>query len=115
MMQSFSVTTPAEQAVIATRLAPARSASEDGLLEHVFQELTDVLKLQCVVLDADYHLLHTFGDVSSILKVPAGRSTLEVFKMLPRPLATALRAALARVAKEHRDILYEGIEISGAE
>jgi two-component system CheB/CheR fusion protein len=112
LMQSFSVTAPADQTVMATRAGPVRSASDDGLLEHVFQELTDVLALRCVVLDADYQLLHTFGDVSSLLKVPAGRSTLEIFKLLPRPLSTALRAALARVAKEHRDILYEGIEIA---
>lgn len=111
MMQSFSVTTAAEQAVLATRANVSRSASDEGLLEHVFQELTDVLKLRCVVLDADYQLLHTFGDVSGLLKVPAGRSTLEIFKLLPRQLSAALRAALARVAKENRDVLFEGIEV----
>jgi two-component system, chemotaxis family, CheB/CheR fusion protein len=111
MMQSFSVTTAAEQAVLATRANVSRSASDEGLLEHVFQELTDVLKLRCVVLDADYQLLHTFGDVSGLLKVPAGRSTLEIFKLLPRQLSAALRAALARVSKENRDVLFEGIEV----
>ena len=111
LMQSFSPTTAAEQAVVATRNVPSRTATEDGLLEHVFQELTDVLQLRCVVLDADYQLIHTFGDVSSLLKVQPGRSTLEIFKLLPRPLSTALRAALGRIAKEHRDILYEGIEV----
>ncbi|MCA2985552.1 chemotaxis protein CheB [Gemmatimonas sp.] len=112
LMQSFSATTAAEQAVLATRSGAPRTATEDGLLERVFQELTDVLKLRCVVLDAEYQLLHTFGDVSSLLKVPAGRSTLEIFKLLPRPLSAALRAALGRVAKEHREILYEGIEVA---
>jgi two-component system, chemotaxis family, CheB/CheR fusion protein len=112
LMQSFSVTSAAEQAVLATRGGQSRTASEDGLLERVFQEFTDVLKLRCVVLDAEFQLLHTFGDVSSLLKVPAGRSTLEIFKLLPRPLTAALRAALGRVAKEHREILYEGIEVA---
>lgn len=112
LMQSFSVSTPAEQAVMATRASNPRTASEDGLLERVFQEFTDVLKLRCVVLDGEYQLLHTFGDVSTLLKVPPGRSTLEIFKLLPRPLSAALRAALGRVAKEHREILYEGIEVA---
>lgn len=112
LMQSFSSSTAAEQAVLATRSGATRTASEDGLLERVFQEFTDVLKLRCVVLDAEFQLLHTFGDVSTLLKVPAGRSTLEIFKLLPRPLSAALRAALGRVAKEHREILYEGIEVA---
>jgi two-component system, chemotaxis family, CheB/CheR fusion protein len=115
LMQSFTMATAAEYPVATMRAVQGRSATEDGLLEHVFQELTDVLELRCVVLDADYQLLHTFGDVSSLLKVPPGRSTLEIFKLLPRPLSTALRAALARSAKENRQILYEGIEVSADE
>lgn len=115
LMQTYGMPTAAEQAVLATRNAPARSAAEDGLLEHVFQELTDLLKLRCVVLDAEFQLLHTFGDVSSLLRVPAGRSTLEIFKLLPRQLSAALRAALGRIAKEHREIVYEGIEVNPGE
>ncbi|MBY0491303.1 MAG: PAS domain-containing protein [Gemmatimonadaceae bacterium] len=115
LMQTYGVTTGAEAAVLSTRGQATRSAAEDGLLEHVFQELTDLLKLRCVVLDAEFQLLHTFGDVSTLLKVPAGRSTLEIFKLLPRPLSAALRAALGRIAKEHREIIYEGIELQSNE
>lgn len=115
LMHSYAVPSAHAQMHTATRMVEPRSAQEDGLLEYVFQELTDVLKLRCVVLDADFHLLHTFGDVSTLLKVPAGRSTLEIFKLLPRALSAALRAALGRVDKEQREIIYEGIEVSPGE
>jgi two-component system CheB/CheR fusion protein len=112
LMQSYGAnTTPAERAVLNTRPGATRTTADDGLLEYVFQELTSLLTLRCVVLDADFQLLHTFGDVSSLLKVPAGRSTLEIFKLLPRPLGSALRAALGRIAKENREVVYEGIEV----
>ena len=112
LMHSYATPSAAEQTAMAARTGAPRSAAEEGLLEHVFQELTDVLELRCVVLDADFHLMHTFGDVSALLKVPAGRSTLEIFRLLPRALSAALRSALARVAKEHREIIYEGIEVA---
>ncbi|MFN9088595.1 MAG: CheR family methyltransferase [Gemmatimonadaceae bacterium] len=115
LMHTYALPSAAEQTAMAARSGAPRSAGEEGLLEHVFQELTDVLALRCVVLAADFHLLHTFGDVSSLLKVPAGRSTLEIFKLLPRALSAALRSALARVAEEQREIIYDGIEVAPGE
>lgn len=85
------------------------------LLDRVCQEFADLQQLRCVVLDPEGQLLHTFGDLSGLLRVPTGRSTLEVFRLLPRPVASALRTVLARVAKEQREVVFEGIDIGGDE
>ncbi|MFO0095302.1 MAG: PAS domain-containing protein [Gemmatimonadaceae bacterium] len=47
--------------------------------------------------------------------MPAGRGTLVFFKLLPRALSAALRSALARVAEEQREIIYDGIEVAPGE
>ncbi|BCS35644.1 hypothetical protein TBR22_A48780 [Luteitalea sp. TBR-22] len=83
---------------------------DPGLLERVYQELADVLQLRCLVLDADFNLLHTFGDAGALLQVPQGRSTLEIARLLPRQLATTLRAALARTIKTGMDVSYENVD-----
>lgn len=113
VMQSFSATAMPEHVLVRTHTA--RTTADDGLLEHVFQELTDALELRAIVLDADLQLLHTFGDVSALLKVPSGRSTLDIMRLVPRPIGNALRTAVARIAKEHRPIVYEAIEIAAGD
>ncbi len=94
------------------RAGSLRAAVDDDMLELVLQELTQVLTLRCVILDADFHLIHTFGDVSGLLQVPTGRSTLEIFRLLIKPLASALRTALARISRDRRQVVYEGIEVA---
>lgn len=93
----------------APRAWGTRLPGEELLLDRVYQELSSALGMRCVVLDAEYHLVHAFGNVGDLLHVSPGRSTLEIFKLLPKPLAAALRTALGRAMRES-EVAYRGID-----
>jgi len=64
------------------------------------------------VLDAEFRLMHSFGDTSDILRVAPGRMTLDVFSMLAKELQLPLRSALARAAREHGAIEFNGVALA---
>jgi two-component system CheB/CheR fusion protein len=103
---SRRVTIPDELA----RSRPRAAVPDASVFERVYQELADVLQLKCLLVDAEFNLLHTFGDAGALLQMPQGRTTLEVSRLLPRPLATMLRAALARTLKTGADVSYENVD-----
>ncbi len=94
----------------------AAPSDEDHVLEKVYQELMGALSLRCIVLDQEFRIIHSFGEVGEILQLRPGRATLDLLKLVPKELVTPLRSALSRAAKDRREFAYEGIELrdSGA-
>jgi two-component system CheB/CheR fusion protein len=87
-----------------------RGGADDPFLERVYQELVGSLDARCLVLDAEGTLLHSFGDLRDLLRVPSGRSSLDVAKLLPEPLAGTLRSGLLRAVQGGPEVAYTGLK-----
>ncbi|MDY3555236.1 chemotaxis protein CheB [Gemmata sp. JC717] len=86
--------------------APARAprlTGDDVLLDRVHQELVRALEQTCFVVDADYRLLHSYGNTAEVLTVPPGRATLDLLRMVPAELGAAIRTAVLRAAKDGQE------------
>lgn len=88
-----------------------RHQAEDGVLERVYQDLMSALDVRCLVLDSDFRVQHTFGNVGDIVQLRPGRATLDLLRMVPRELQTPLRSALTRAMKERREVAYDAIDM----
>lgn len=64
-----------------------------------------------ILTDAEFRILHTFGDVSHVLCVPQGEFTADVTKLVPDRLRTPVSAALARAAKKGKPVVFTDVEL----
>ena len=87
---------------LATR--PSRLTGDDMLLDRIHQELIQALDQICFVVDADFRLLHSYGNTANVLSIPPGRATLDLLRMVPVELGTVLRSTLLQVVKENREV-----------
>jgi two-component system CheB/CheR fusion protein len=62
-----------------------------------------------LLIDETYQLVHCFGGVESVLRLPGGRATTNVLDLLPHALKTPLSGALQHAAKEHQAVRYTGL------
>ncbi|ACY15752.1 chemotaxis protein CheB [Haliangium ochraceum] len=62
-----------------------------------------------LLVDEHYHLVHAFGGVERILRVPAGRASVNVLDLMPQSLRTPLSGALQHAGKERAPIRYVGL------
>ena len=62
-----------------------------------------------LLIDEGFQLVHCFGGVESVLRLPGGRATTNVLDLLPPALRTPLSGALQHAAKEHQAISYTGL------
>jgi two-component system CheB/CheR fusion protein len=66
----------------------------------------------CLVLNANYEILYSFGQPQRFLTVHPGEASLSVLRLLPRPLSLALSSALRRAAKERQTVRYSDVRMS---
>lgn len=71
---------------------PAKSNSYDEgqILNLAYESLLNHYMPPSLVLNEELELLHCFGDARKLLKVPEGKSTLNVCRMLPAELSAAV-------------------------
>jgi two-component system CheB/CheR fusion protein len=62
-----------------------------------------------LLVDEAYQLVHCFGGVESVLRLPSGRATTNVLDLLPGVLKTPLSGALQHAAKDLQPIRYTGL------
>ncbi|MDY3562423.1 PAS domain-containing protein [Gemmata sp. JC673] len=91
-----------------------RLTGDDVLLDRVHQELVRALGQTCLVVDAGYRLLHSYGNAAEVLTVPPGRATLDLLRMVPAELASAIRVSVLRAAKEGQEA-SQPVTLGGAD
>jgi two-component system CheB/CheR fusion protein len=62
-----------------------------------------------LLVDEAHQLVHCFGGVEGVLRMPSGRATTNVLDLLPPALKTPVSGALQHAAKEHQAIRYTGL------
>ncbi len=102
---------PSRERLLRSHFTPAASTRppENTLIETVQEQLISRFAPLCLLIDEGGDLLHTFGPLPDYLRLPIGRATLNVVKMLPKELGLALSTALHRCIKDREEVLYNNI------
>jgi two-component system CheB/CheR fusion protein len=90
---------------------PSPVGREDPVLFEVFAGMLDESLPPSILLDRKHEIVHTFGDVSSILRVPRGRPSLALLDMLDGDLKLAVAGALHRAQRSPTPITFSGLRI----
>jgi two-component system CheB/CheR fusion protein len=103
------------RASIAPALREDRAASTaargpgDAVLTEVFARLLDTHLPPGVLVNHRHEIVHTFGDVARVLKMPRGRPSLALLDQLEGDLKLAVAGALHRAGRASAAIAYEGV------
>ncbi|MEM9273776.1 MAG: chemotaxis protein CheB [Cyanobacteria bacterium P01_F01_bin.143] len=93
---------------------PSRASSENRLepmLDKAFSYFLEKNQATCFLVDREHKLFHAFNDNINILKVPLGRTTTDITKMIVPELQLPLITALHRAKRERSPVSYLGIKM----
>lgn len=84
-------------------------------LEDIREKLTMELIPPTLIVDEELNLLHTFNDVSEFLKIPVGRASLNLTRMLPNSIALMIRNGIRRANESSDSVYFTGLSINKEE
>lgn len=96
-----------------TPLVPSRSSAgrrgpEAHLLD-LFGSLLDDALPPSVLVDANHQVIHSFGDISALLRLPRGRPSLGLLDMLDGDFKLAVAGALHRAARVRAPVSFTDV------
>ena len=111
--------------VISTGIKVIQSKPEEDYFTRVernkweMEDIRTILIEEClppsVLVDENGELVQICGDVDKYLKVPRGKVSYDIQKMVPKELSTALGTAISKVIKERKAVGYSNIKVKLAE
>ncbi|MEM8503821.1 MAG: chemotaxis protein CheB [Cyanobacteria bacterium P01_D01_bin.1] len=104
----------ANKKTLQTLLPSSKQSTFDPLLETAFKTLLQDRSATCLLINRDSQLLHVCCDALSLLRIPPGRASQEVFRMLPASLQLPISTALHRAQKKDRKVRYGDCQINEA-
>ncbi|MEM8719863.1 MAG: chemotaxis protein CheB [Cyanobacteria bacterium P01_G01_bin.39] len=93
---------------------PSKSSDVNHLepmLDVAFSYFLQKNNATCLLVDRQHRLFHAFNDQLNILKVPSGRTTTDITKMIVADLQLPLITALHRAKRERSPVSYLGIKM----
>ncbi len=94
--------------------APTKIGNEtrlEPMLDQAFSSFLSKYKATCFLVDRKHKLFHTFNDSIKVLKMPLGRITTDITKLIIRDLQLPLITALHRAKGERSPVSYLGIKV----
>lgn len=94
---------------------PSKQTQENQLepmLDRAFSSYLAKHKATCLLVDREHKLFHAFNDDLNILRVPFGRTTTDITKMIVPDLQLPLITALHRAKRERSPVSYLGIRMA---
>lgn len=99
----------------ATTSVQATGTEVRGVYEPIYENILGRYMPPSAIVDELRQLVHVFGDLGSLLRLPVGPMDLNILKMAPRELAIPLGAALEQAEKERREVTLEPITFTSDE
>jgi len=86
--------------------------SKNKFLEELFEQIMSDYLPPSVIIDNQFEIFHSIGNVNKFLSIPKGPVSLNLLKMLPKELSLAVSSILRRAEKNTDDIevILENIE-----
>lgn len=102
----------ADRGLTTVEIGPPDKQHQKKIWEAVSARLMAEFGTTCLVLNANYEILYSFGEPQRFLTVHPGQASLSVLKLVPRALSLALSSALRRAAKEKQTVRYSHVRLS---
>ena len=93
------------------RERPQAKAHLEPMLEKAFGNFLNKYRATCFLVDREHQLFHTFNDGIKVLKIPLGKTTTDITKLVAADLQLPLITALHRAKAERSPISYQGIKV----
>jgi two-component system, chemotaxis family, CheB/CheR fusion protein len=77
----------------------------------LYDQLLDRAMPPSLLVDEQYHLVHTFGGAESLLRIKGGRASASVLDLVDDNIKTALLGALQHAHKERTTVRLAGIPV----
>ncbi|MEM9506647.1 MAG: chemotaxis protein CheB [Cyanobacteria bacterium P01_E01_bin.35] len=87
----------------------------EPMLDLAFSAFLNKYQATCFLVDRQHKLFHTFNDEIKVLKMPLGRITTDITKLIVKDLQLPLITALHRAQGEREPVSYLGIRVQQAE
>ncbi len=95
-----------------SRQRPAETPTPGVVVE---KRLAEKYAPPCVVVNAQYEIVHVSGGPSRLLQVPSGEPTRDLLKMAREELRPALRAAVYKAFHEQKPIGFRGVALEAGD
>lgn len=89
----------------------SREVHLEPMLDQAFSSFLSKYKATCCLVDRKHKLFHTFNDGIEVLKMPLGRITTDITKLIIKDLQLPLITALHRAKGERSTMSYLGIKV----
>ncbi|HEX9101884.1 MAG TPA: chemotaxis protein CheB, partial [Polyangia bacterium] len=80
----------------------------------LYDQLLDRAMPPSLLVDEQYHLVHSFGGAETLLRIKGGRASANVLDLVGENLKTALLGALQHAHKERKSVRLAGIPVQTA-
>lgn len=92
----------------------AKAVRFDPLIETAFRLLLESTQATCFLVNRNNELIHLCGDSLGMLKLPQGRASQDIIRLVPELLQLPLSAALHQVRQKGEPIQYRGCKVQEA-
>ena len=98
------------QTRFAVRQTETRRSAGDRELLGVYNTLLDDFVPNAILVNESNELVHTFGNLDDILRIPKGPNLLNALHMLPPDLRTVVVGAMQRVTRTGKPVKYSQVQ-----
>jgi two-component system CheB/CheR fusion protein len=86
----------------------------DSQITRAYEILLDQYVPPCLLMDDKDQLIHVFGAAGDLLRIPPGKTTLDVMKLLPKEFSLALRSASTLAISSQNEVALKDVEAEGS-
>ncbi|MCC6235008.1 MAG: PAS domain S-box protein [Verrucomicrobiales bacterium] len=78
-------------------------------LEHITRSIIADFAPACIVVDGNLDVLHLFGSAGDFLRHPPGAPTVNLLKLAPGELTSAIATTMRRAMKSEREFTFDNV------
>jgi two-component system CheB/CheR fusion protein len=98
---------------VAAAPRPVSVREPDTLIQRIQRHLLDEYVPPTIVLDQDFNLVHTLGDVNDFLQLPRGQASFNIFRLTDKHLAGLISNAIRKAQKTQILAVSAGTDAAG--
>lgn len=88
-----------------------RKTPEAALSDGMIGQLLEKYLPPSVVIDEHYNVVHIVNDVNKLLKLPKGKLSFNLLKLISNDLAVIINSILRKVKKENREVAFDNVTV----
>jgi len=86
-----------------------KNSATDIFINSIYEQLIEQYVPLSIIVNENNELLHAYGDINQYLKIPSGKISLDILKMVKDDLSIALSTAIHRVLKDKKELIYKDV------